>query len=61
MSHYLQIILPLICELLCGTRGLSRLAAAAADTIGGWRPAPSHATPGPFPSPLAFERTHWDP
>lgn len=29
MSHLLQIILPLICELLCGTRGLSRLAAAA--------------------------------
>lgn len=34
MSHYLQIILPLICELLCGTRGLSR-PAAAADSITG--------------------------
>lgn len=32
VSHYLQIILSLICELLCGTRGLSRLAAAA-DTV----------------------------
>lgn len=32
MSRLLQIILPLICEQLCGTRGLSR-PTAAADTI----------------------------
>lgn len=48
VSHYLQIILPLICELLCGTRGLSRLAAAA-DSITG---------SGSLPPPLCWGPSH---